>query len=40
MGAFIVIAVATAVGTVGAVVLQHYLRLALKRWLAKSEDRR
>lgn len=33
MGAFILIAIATAAGTLLAIVAQHYLRLALKRWL-------
>jgi hypothetical protein len=37
MGAFVLIATATAVGTIAAVIAQHYLRQALKRWLEKKE---
>jgi hypothetical protein len=39
MGAVIVVIVGTAVGTLLAIVAQHYLRQALKRWIA-SERRK
>lgn len=35
MGALILIAVGTALGSVLAVIATHYLRIALKRWLKK-----
>lgn len=39
MGAIIVVIVGTAGGTLLAYVAQHYIRLGLRRWLDKQEQK-